>query len=131
MSWDLFVQDWGNFESLDDISNDFEPQSIGKRSEVIDNIKAAEPTIDFSNPSWGILENEQFTIEFNMGNSEECDGFVMHIRGNELALPCVGNILDRLKLRAADGSSPFFFDIEKSKGDLQKWIDYRDSILNR
>ena len=66
MSWDLFVQDWGNFESLDDISNDFEPQSIGKRSEVIDNIKAAEPTIDFSNPSWGILENEQFTIEFNM-----------------------------------------------------------------
>ena len=131
MSWDLFVQDWGNFESLDDISNDFEPQSIGKRSEVIDNIKAAEPTIDFSNPSWGILENEQFTIEFNMGNSEECDGFVMHISGNELALPCVGNILDRLKLRAADGSSPFFFDIEKSKGDLQKWIDYRDSILNR
>ena len=131
MSWDLFVQDWGNFESLDDISNDFEPQSIGKRSEVIDNIKAAEPTIDFSNPSWGILENEQFTIEFNMGNSEDCDGFVMHIRGNELALPCVGNILDRLKLRAADGSSPFFFDIEKSKGDLQKWIDYRDSILNR
>ena len=131
MSWDLFVQDWGNFESLDDISNDFEPQSIGKRSEVIDNIKAAEPTIDFSNPSWGILENEQFTIEFNMGNSEECDGFVMHIRGNELALPGVGNILDRLKLRAADGSSPFFIDIEKTKGDLQKWIDYRDSILNR
>lgn len=131
MSWDLFVQDWGNFESLVDISDDFEPQSIGKRSEVIDNIKAAEPTIDFSNPSWGILENEQFTIEFNMGNSEECDGFVMHVRGNELAPPCVGNILDRLKLRAADGSSPFFFDIEKSKGDLQKWIDYRDSILNR
>lgn len=131
MSWDLFVQDWGNYESLVEISDDFEPQSIGKRSEIIDKIKGVEPTVDFSNPSWGILENGQFSIEFNMGDSEESDGFVMHVRGNELAVPCIGNILNSLKLRATDGSTPYFFDVEKSKRDLQKWIDYRDSILNR
>lgn len=131
MSWDLFVQDWGDFDSLDEIADDFEPKSIGMKSEIIDKIKTVEPTVDFSNPSWGILENGQFSIEFNMGNSEESNGFVMHVRGNELAIPCIGNILNSLKLNAADGSSPYFFDIEKFKGDLQKWIDYRDSILNR
>ena len=131
MSWDLFVQDYGDFESLEEIPDDFEPQSIGKRSEIIDKIKAVEPTVDFSNPSWGILVNGQFSIEFNMGDSEESDGFVIHVRGNELAVPCIGNILNSLKLRAADGSSPLFFDVEKSKRNLQKWIDYRDSILNR
>ncbi|MBO0320663.1 hypothetical protein J0X14_00020 [Muricauda sp. CAU 1633] len=131
MSWDLFVQDWGDFDSLDEIADDFEPKSIGMRSEIIDKIKTVEPTVDFSNPSWGILENGQFSIEFNMGESEDFNSFVMHIRGNELAMPCIGNILSSLKLKASDGSSPFFFDVEKSKGDLQKWIDYRDSILNR
>ncbi|USD25796.1 hypothetical protein [Flagellimonas marinaquae] len=131
MSWDLFVQDWGDFDSLDEIADDFEPKSIGFRSEIIDKIKTVEPTVDFSNPSWGILENGQFSIEFNMGESEDFNGFVMHIRGNELAMPCIGNILSSLELKASDGSSPFFFDVEKSKGDLQKWIDYRDSILNR
>lgn len=131
MSCDLFVQDWGDFDSLDEISDDFEPKSIGMRSEIIDKIKTVEPTVDFSNPSWGILENGQFSIGFNMGESEDFNGFVMHIKGNELALPGIGNILSSLKLKASDGSSPFFFDVEKSKGDLQKWIDYRDSILNR
>ncbi|WP_375587442.1 hypothetical protein [Flagellimonas aurea] len=53
MSWDLFVQDWGDFDSLDEIADDFEPKTIGLRSEIIDKIKTVEPTVDFSNPSWG------------------------------------------------------------------------------
>ncbi|MGD1945539.1 MAG: hypothetical protein ACFB0A_04530 [Croceivirga sp.] len=128
MSWDLFVQDWGSFDSLEQIPNDFEPKSIGKRSELIEKIKTAEPTADFTNPSWGLLENEFFSIEFNMGDSEVVDSFVMHIRGNELAIPCIGNILESLNLRASDGSTPNFFDIEKSKKEMSRWIDYRNSI---
>ena len=128
MSWDLFVQDWGSFDSLEQIPNDFEPKSIGKRSELIEKIKTAEPTAAFTNPSWGLLENEFFSIEFNMGDSEVVDSFVMHIRGNELAIPCIGNILESLNLRASDGSTPNFFDIEKSKKEMSRWIDYRNSI---
>ncbi|WP_430965274.1 hypothetical protein [Spongiimicrobium sp. 2-473A-2-J] len=131
MSWDLYVQDWGGFDSLEQIPDDFEPQSIGKRSEIIDSIKKVEPTVDFSNPSWGILENECFSITFNMGDSEALNGFVMHIKGSELAIPCIGNILDRLNLKAADGSTPDFFDVQKSKEGMSKWIEYRNSILKK
>ncbi|RKN81035.1 hypothetical protein [Ulvibacterium marinum] len=131
MSWDLYVQDWGDFDSLEQIPGDFEPKPIGNRSELIDKIEVAEPTVDFTNPSWGLLENEFFSIEFNMGDSELSDGFVMHVRGNELAIPCIGNILDSLNLKAADGSTPEFFDVVKSKKNMKKWIDYRNSILNK
>ncbi|WP_299534150.1 hypothetical protein [Ulvibacterium sp.] len=131
MSWDLYVQDWGDFDSLEQIPDDFEPKPIGNRSELIDKIKVAEPTVDFTNPSWGLLENEFFSIEFNMGDSELSDGFVMHVRGNELAIPCIGNILDSLDLKAADGFTPDFFDVEKFKKDMKKWAAYRNSIPNK
>ncbi|SEL17173.1 hypothetical protein SAMN04487910_1926 [Aquimarina amphilecti] len=129
MSWDLYVQDWGKFNALDEIPDDFKPKFIGKRSEIIKQIKMIEPMVNFSDPSWGYLENEFFSIEFNMGNSEVINGFVMHIRGNELALPCIGNILETLNLKAADGSTPNFFNIKKSKDNIKKWIDYRNTIL--
>lgn len=131
MSWDLFVQDWGDVNSLDEIPDDFNPRPIGNRSEIIDKMKEAEPTIDFSDPSWGRLDNDQFSIEFNMGDKEILDGFTMHVRGNEMAIPCIANILSELGLKAADGSSPNFFDIERSKNDMQKWIVYRNSLLNK
>ncbi|WP_299214640.1 hypothetical protein [uncultured Aquimarina sp.] len=129
MSWDLFAQDWGKYETLDEIPDDFKSKFIGKRSEVIKKIKMIEPMVNFSDPSWGILENEFFSIEFNMGDSEVINGFVMHVRGSELATPCIGNILETLDLKAADGSTPNFFNIEKSKDDIKKWIDYKNTIL--
>ncbi|WP_420572957.1 hypothetical protein [Kordia sp.] len=131
MSWDLFVQDWGDVNSLDEIPDNFNPKPIGKRSEIIDKMKEAEPTIDFSDQSWGRLDNDQFSIEFNMGEEELLDGFTMHVSGNEMAFPCIANILSELGLKAADGSSSNFFDIEDSKNDMQKWIVYRDKILNK
>ena len=130
MSWDLFVQDWGEFDSLEEIPDDFEPKPLGRRIDIIETVKNTEPTIDFTDPSWGLLENKLFSIEFNMGDSEILESFVMHVRGNELALPCIGNILNELNLKATGGSTPNFFDVEKSKKDLQQWIDYRNSIID-
>ena len=94
-------------------------------------MKKAEPTIDFSDPSWGKLENEHFTIEFNMGDEEEMSSFAMHVRGNELAVPCIGNILSELGLKALDGSTSGFFNIEGSKVNMKEWIDYRNNVLKK
>lgn len=35
MSWELFVQDSGEHDSLEDLPADFEPKSIGEKSEII------------------------------------------------------------------------------------------------
>ena len=131
MSWDLFVQDWGVASSLDEIPNDFEPKPIGNRSTIIAQIIEVEPTADFSDPSWGKLCNEHISIEFNMGEDEILKGFAMHIRGDELAIPCIANILSKLNFKAASGSSSKFFDSENAKADMSKWIEYRNKIMNK
>lgn len=129
MSWDLFVQDWGNARTLEEIPDDFQPQPIGNRTDIIRTILSAEPTVNFTDKSWGILENDQFYIEFNMGDDELLNSFAMHVRGNKLAIPCIANILRELNLRATDGSTPEFFNIEEGTKQLQNWIDYRNKIM--
>lgn len=131
MSWDLFVQDWGNTRTLKEIPDDFQPKPIGSRTEIIEQIKEAEPMANFDDKSWGILENDQFSIEFNMGTDELLNSFVMHVRGNELAIPCIGNILKQLNLRATDGSTPEFFDTNNAISNLQSWIDFRNKELEK
>ncbi len=131
MSWDLFVQDWGKVESLDEIPDDFSPKSIGKRSDIITTIKKAEPTVDFTDPSYGKLKNEHFSIKFNMGDEEELMSFMLIVRGSELAIPCIANILDKLELKAADGSDTKFFDIDSGKDKIIEWMNYRNKILNK
>ncbi len=113
MSWDLYVQDWGDFDSLEQIPDDFEPRSIGKRSEIIDSIKKTEPKADFSNPSWGKLDDELFSIEFNMGDSEIVESIVMYVKGGEFAMPHIEKILSSLNLKATDGSTSDFLDFKK------------------
>ncbi len=41
--------------SVSDIPDDFEPQPLGNRVDLIDAIREAAPSVDFSDPSWGEL----------------------------------------------------------------------------
>ena len=129
MSWDLFVQDWGSARTLEEIPDDFQPKPIGTRTKMVEQIKQAEPTVNFEDESWGIIENDQFSIEFNMGPDELLNSFSIHVRGNELAIPCIGNILKYLNLRATDGSTPEFFDTNNAITSLQNWIEFRNKVL--
>ena len=131
MSWDLFVQNWGNVNSFDEIPDDFEPQPLGKRSEIIAQIIKLEPTANFTSPEWGVIENEHFTLEFNMGEDEILYSFVIHVNGDEFGLYCIDNLLRGLGLKAADGLSPNFFEVSQSKESFDKWIEYRNQILNK
>ena len=115
MSWELFVQDWGEYDSLENIPDDFEPKSLGKKSEIIAKLKSIEPSVNFVNNRFGTLENEHFSIEFGMEDEEELYSFTMSVRGGKSAVSCIGNILSEMNLRATDGSTPYFFDIEKFK----------------
>ena len=129
MSWDLYIQDWGDFNKLSEIPDDFKPLPIGTRAEIIEKIKQAEPLVDFNDESLGRLDTSEFSIEFNMGEAEILNSFVLHVRGNELAVPVIGNILDKLKLKAADGGEDSFFDINSSKENMSAWIQMRNKII--
>lgn len=133
MSWDIFVQDLPeNVQAVQDIPDDFEPGSLGlKRTELIHRMQEIAPEADFSDPAWGRLDGDGYSIEINLGDDEVVSGFAFHVRGDERAPYMVQQLLDGLKLRALDPSadSGIFSLSEGSVQGFARWRSYRDRVI--
>jgi len=141
MSWDIFVQDIPEdvqtIKDMHDRYSNFKPKSIGRCSEIIAKIKEIIPNADFSDPSWGIIDGPDYSIEVNIGEesvskcSEDCYGFTFHVRGGDKAAFVVSSILQHLGLHAFDPSSEtglFKIGPEAIKS-FKRWRRYKDQVL--
>ena len=130
MSWDIFVKDLPrDATTLEDIPKDFKPSSIGERTAIIKKIEEVVPFADFSNPSWGVIEGDEWSIEVNVGEEENCNGFAFHVRGGDTAVGVVAAILEHLSLRALDSQTGDFFAAgPEAIESFHKWRAYRDQI---
>lgn len=130
MSWDISIQDFpGDVQRVGNIPDDFQPKPLGARAEVIAKIHQVLPQVDFSNPSWGLLEEADFSIEFNMGDNEICDGFMLHVRGGGSAAAVIARLLEHLRLRGIDCQSGEFFAIAAAQESFREWQAYRDRVV--
>lgn len=130
MSWDIFVQDLPtNAKTVEDIPTDFKPAAIGKRSEIIDKIKEIIPNANFSDPSWGVINGNGWSIEVNLGSEEECKDFALHVRGAETAVGAVEAILTSLGLRGLDSQTGGFFTAgPEAINSFRNWRAFRDHV---
>lgn len=133
MSWDIFVQDLPKDASrIEDIPSDFRPQPILPRERIVEVFKEVAPFTDFSDPEWWRVSCERFSIEVNIGTEDPSKGFALHVRGGEEAVGFVGEILQRLGVRALDVCSETgFFDRVKSQESFRKWTTYRNHVVAR
>ena len=136
MSWDIFVQDIPKkvktIDDMDRLADEVELKPLGIRSEIITKIMEILPEADFTKPAWGVLDGPDFSIEFSMGDDEDCDGFALHVRGSDTAAAVVTMILKHLGLRAFDPSSDTgLFSFENPEASLQKWRQYRDYVIDQ
>ena len=76
---------------------------------------------DFSDPSWGVLEGDAFSVEISMGRDEIVEGIGLHVRGADAAAGVVGNVIAHLGLRAVDCSTGDFFDPATALDSLRAW----------
>src|SRR5437763_2712207 len=80
MSWDVLIVNTTvpiNLEKDKGIE-------FSSKQEVINKLTAFFQDIDFSDPSWGILDNTKADIEFNLGDDDNIgDNFLLHVRGGE------------------------------------------------
>jgi hypothetical protein len=131
MSWDIFVQDFPrDARTLEDIPEGYSPSSIGERSTVISRIKEVVPIADFSNPAWGLIDGDGWSIEVNLGDGEDCEGFAFHVRGGDEAVGIVAAILQHLDLRAFDAQTgDFFVAGPEAVESFRKWRAYRDRVV--
>ncbi len=132
MSYDLFVQDLPEeTRTIADIPGGFEPKPLGRRSDFVERIRQVVPEVDFSDPSWGVIEGDGFSIELNMGEDEELDSFAMHLRGGEKGLFLAWTILDALGLQALDPQSDggLFCLGPGSQEGFARWKRFRAAVI--
>jgi hypothetical protein len=114
--------------SISDIPDDFRPGLIGKRTDVIRKIREVAPYADFSDPSWGHIEADDWSIEVNIGAKEECDGFALHVRGGDAVVGVIAAILNHLDLRALDSQTgEFFVAGPEALESFRKWRAFREA----
>jgi hypothetical protein len=131
MSWDISIQNLpAEVQSIDEIPGNYQPAPLGAQSDLIARIQQVLPEVDFSDPTWGILDQPNFSIEFNMGSSDICDGFMLHVRGGGGAVPTIARLLDHLKLRAIDCQTGDFFSSGAAEDSFSQWQSFRDRSIS-
>ena len=129
MSWDVvLVKERFELEN----NNDYSPPYLGKRDEIIDALLKIFPNLDYTDESWGILNEADFSIEFNTGNDEIVDSIMLHIRGGGNPLNVIKLIIKEMNWEALDCSTTKFIEIDED--NLESWTEfqkYRDSVLKR
>src|SRR5260370_18497461 len=133
VSWDIFVQDLpSGVRNTSEIPDDFHPQPLGRRDDIIVRIREIFPNADFTDPSWGTCETAEWSIEFNMGEEKICDSFALHVRAGGGAAAGIARLLDHLGLMALDsGSETGIFDKAAADAGFQRWQAYREQVTGR
>jgi hypothetical protein len=109
--------DWANFKS---------------RQSVIDSIKQTFPDCNWDDQSWGILDNHNAVIEFNVGDNEDMDNtFMLHVRGGQDPTGEITKMCSQHDWIAYDISGEQFIDHNKPTAEsFQEWKSYRDHVVS-
>lgn len=131
MSWDIFVQDLpADASTVAEIPDDFVPRDIGKRSDIIAKICEVIPDANFSDPTWGLIDGDDWSIEVNVGDAETCTGLALHVRGGDQAIGAIDAIMRALGLRAIDSQTgEFFVAGPVAQASFRKWREFRNSVI--
>jgi hypothetical protein len=131
VSWDILIMDLPpHAQTVSDVPDDFKPRPLGSRGGLMTAILSAAPMADFSDPSWGRIANQDFSIEINIGEGEKVGSIMLYVRGGDQALELITKILDRLNARALDIQTGKVFD-ETAAASFSAWRAYRDQVINQ
>jgi hypothetical protein len=134
MSWDISVQNLpAGIRNVAEIPDDFRPDPLGSRAQLIERIRKFAPGTRFTDAAWGSFEAPSFSIEFNLGESDPVYSFAMHVRGDDAATAFVADLLAYLEYPALDpqSSSGLFEAGTVAAASLKRWRDYRDRIVGQ
>lgn len=133
MSWDvLIMKEKYDFEAPEEEQPPVPP--LGQRDDIIAKLTRAIPQLDYRDKSWGILEGEGFSMEFNTGDEELVDSIMLHVRGGGEVMNTLRLICETLEAYALDTSDTSYIDFEQPEAAEQSWEQfqkYRDQVINR
>jgi hypothetical protein len=126
MSWDVLLFK-APHASAAEMPKDFRPDPLGGGDQVRHLLVRALPRLDFRDPMLGILDGQDWSIEFGIGHREPVDAIMLHVRGADDAILAVRAAAETLGAKAFDcGTGDFLaFDGDAATG-LRSWRAMRD-----
>jgi len=129
MSWDIFVQDLPlAARTIRDTPEGFARAPLDSRASLIRRILEVAPTASFTDPAWGTLDADSFSVEFNIGDEDPVQCLALHVRGDDAAAAFVSDLLSHLGYRALDpqSDSGLFEPGQVAEISLRRWRAFRD-----
>ena len=130
MSWDVILLDLPpEVTSISELEDDFGSE-LGPVAAVRGTLVRLFPQIDFTDPEWGILEAEDYSIEFSVDADDPCTSIMLHVRGTENALEPIRRVCAETGWKAFDCSDGELMDWDGDPGrGLREWRAYRTQTM--
>jgi hypothetical protein len=130
MSWDVILMSVPSvIVAVEDFPDDFSSE-LGPQPQVLSTIAAILPDLDLTDPTWGILDGDDFSIEFNIGDGDPVDTIMLHVRGGDSAIRAIQHICEHTGWRALDTSTGDFINFAEDPTEgLQQWRTYRNQVV--
>jgi len=115
---------------VDEIPDDYSFPPMGTAEEVRACVTSVLPSVDWSDPAWGVLEGDGYSIEFNLQESGEVDGFMLHVRGGGDPVSAIAGLCKAHRWVALDTSTGEFLDVNAPSH--AGWADFqafRDRVV--
>ena len=114
---------------IEDMPNDYEPASLGRRDAVVEVIRQVAPDMDSSDPSLLVLDGPDHLIEIGLGANAEVDGMMFFCRGGDGTVPLVLAICARFGAVAFDTSEGILLSELSGADSMATWQSYRDRVV--
>ena len=132
MSWDVYIMR-ADAKSVSDLPDDYEPESLGDAAQLRADLAAFfDGALDWSDPSWGHLDGQHFSYEFNFTESGPVGGFMLHVRGGGDAVSPIVAMCKHFRWQAVGTSEGDFINLDDPSTDgWDGFRAFRDRVLDR
>ena len=134
MSWDVMVCNYNGSppKDFENLSDDHKPDPLGPASTIRKSISQSLPGVDWSDPTWGIYDGDEFSIEFNTGAEDPINSIMLHVRGSGDAITALLQFANPNKWSLLDFSTGEFLDPENpSQKGWEDFQAFRDKMLDQ
>jgi hypothetical protein len=131
MSWDLLLLNLPpGIETIDQVPEDCDV-NLGPLQAVLTGLNQVfGDAIYLRDQTWGMLEGEHFSIEFNIGSKDPCESIMLHVRGDDSAIEPIKALCFQTGWSAFDTSSGELLNFHGDPAvGLRTWREWKDPVL--
>ena len=131
MSWDVMLFKFeGEPPDFEELPDDFKPPTMGDAAALRRSISASLPGVDWSDPAWGILDGDGWSIEFNHQATGQTDQIMLHVRGGGDPIVAIVKLCKTNGWSAFDTSSGEFLNLDAPSAEgWTGFQEFRDKVV--